>query len=728
MADGMAKEPRVPAGDRKFRPDIEGVRAISSVTVMLYHAGISWMAGGFTGVDVFYVLSGFLVTLGLLREAENRGNINFFDFMGRRFRRLLPVSALVIIVTVLATYYWMGPTFGNTTAKDAIWTSGFMANWRFINVGTDYLGAQGAASPLQHYWTLAVEGQFYIAWPLIMLVLAFIARKLTNLSVRTITGIVLVVMFVVSYWWSITSTESEATIAYFSTFTRAWEIAAGCLLAVFLPRILYIPRAIGTWLMIGGIALIIASCFIIQADTPFPGWIAILPVGGASAVIMGGSVAANSWIDRFLAIKPLQLLGKYSYGMYLWHWPMLQIGPSAIGRDLTLPEKLFVLVLATGLAAITYHLIENPMRNLNVLKKNPPQWSWAFGALLIALPIALSVQQIQANEEAAPITITEAAQSEYPNETEVLAEVQASVDVDEWPEQAPRIDNPAYSDECDVSRAATSSSACVHGDPNGSRTAVIYGDSHAAMWIPAFDLIGKSNDWKIIQLNKPGCVAPDFPTYSNVLGREYTECIEYRAWAIDKIAEISPDLVVITNAYDGSLRSTGSEGTSDGVPEAWEEGLGKTLDAITPHADRVIVLGDQAYPSQAGINCLEANPSDVTKCGDAFDDAVHADHNAMEARVAEEHGAEYVDIVPWMCTDDFCPAVIGDITVHRDRMHINETFAIYLAEVLGNATGMIDGDLTNPSSGNEGIRPNVSLGQKIIRYPEGLFTFYLAGV
>ncbi len=699
MADGMAKTPVAPADNRKFRPDIEGVRAISSVTVMLFHAGISWMAGGFTGVDVFYVLSGFLVTAGLLREAENRGKIDFWDFMGRRFRRLLPVSALIIVLTVLATYYWMGPTTGNTTAKDAVWTSMFLANWRFIAVGTDYLGAQSTASPLQHYWTLAVEGQFYIVWPLIMLVLAFIARKLTTISVRTITGITLVVMFIVSYWWSITTTESAATVAYFSTFTRVWEIAVGCLLAVFLPRILYIPRALGTWLMIGGVALIIASCFIIQGDTPFPGWIAILPVAGAAAVIMGGSVAANSVMDRFLALTPLQMLGRYSYGMYLWHWPMLQIGPSAIGRPFSLPEKLLVLVIATGLAALTYHLIENPMRNISFLKVRPPQWSWAFGILLIAIPMVLGEGTIRANQEPAPITIEDAAQSEYPGEAEVLAEVAAAVNVDEWPEQAPRIDNPAYSKECDVTRAATSSSACVHGDPNGSRTAVIYGDSHAAMWIPAFDLIGKANDWKVIQLNKPGCIAPDFPTFSNVLGREYTECIEYRAWAMDKIAEIQPDLVVITSAYDGSLRSTGDEGTSDGVDQAWEEGLGKTIDAISPNAGRVVVLGDQAYPTQAGIQCLEANPSDVKKCGDPFDDAVHAEHNAMEARVAKEHGAEYVDIVPWMCTEDFCPAVIGGITVHRDRMHINETYSVWLSEVLGRATGMIEGELATPVAG-----------------------------
>lgn len=683
----------MPAEERKFRPDIEGVRAISSVTVMLYHAGFAFMAGGFTGVDVFYVLSGFLVTGGLLREAEKRGKINFPDFMGRRFRRLLPVSAIVIILTVLATYHWMGPTAGNSVAEDAVWTSLFMANWRFISVGTDYLGAQSTASPLQHYWTLAIEGQFYIAWPLMMMILAVIARKVVVLSMRTITAAVLVVMFIVSYWWSIVSTPGDATVAYFSTWTRAWEIAVGCLLAVYLPQILRLSSAIGSWLMIAGVALIIASCFIIQGDTPFPGWIAILPVTGAAAVVTGGSVAANSPMDRVLQLPFLQMLGKYSYGMYLWHWPMLQIGPSIFGRPFSATEKVLVLILATITAGITYRLIEDPARNIAWLKQRTPAFSLAFGALLILAPIAVSQNAIRTNREEAPISIEQAALDSYPSESEVLAAVASSVDAEEWPEQAPRITNPAYSEECDVSRAATSSSACVHGDPNGSKVAVVYGDSHAAMWIPAFDLIGKANDWQIVQLNKPGCIAPDFPTYSNVVGGEYTACIEYRAWAIEKIAEIQPDLVIITSAYDGALRSDNGEKTTDGLDEAWETGLGKTIDAISPNAGRVIVLGDQAYPTQAGINCLEANPNDVKSCGDTVDDAVHAEHNAAEARVAEEHGAGYIDIVPWMCTDEFCPAVINGITVHRDRMHINENFAVWLSEVLGNATGMLDGDL-----------------------------------
>lgn len=685
----------LPVQERKFRPDIEGLRGLASVTVMLYHAGFAFMAGGFVGVDVFYVLSGFLVTAGLLREAEKRHSINFADFLGRRFRRLLPVSALVIIVTLLATYHWQGPTAGNNVAKDGIWTSLFMANWRFIAVGTDYLGAQSAASPLQHYWTLAIEGQFYLVWPLILLALVIVARKMTRISLRALTAAVLTTMFVVSYWWSITSTPNETTVAYFSTWTRIWEIAAGCLLAVFLPTIMRIPRVVGSGLMTAGVLLVLASCYFVMGDVPFPGWIAILPVLGASAVIAGGSVAADSPMDRFLQAKPLQLLGKYSYGMYLWHWPMLMLAPSVIGRQLSGSEKLLVLTLAIATAAVTYHLIENPVRNIGVLKSNAPAWSLALGALLIVTPVGVAQSTIRSHQEPPPRSIEQAMLDEYPNEAQVIAEVEASVDVSVWPPQEPRIENPAYSDECDVSRADTRSNACVHGDAEGSKTVVVYGDSHAAMWIPAFDIIGKANGWRVIQLNKPGCIAPDFPTYSNILGREYTECMDYRAWALDKIAEIKPDLVIISSARDGSLRSVNGKGTTDGVDAAWEDGLQKTLANITPHADKVIVLGDQAYPTQEGIACLEANPNDVPTCGDAFEDAVHAEHNTMEARVSQQNGAEYIDTIPWMCTQDFCPAVIDGITVHRDRMHINEAFASWLSEVLGNATGMIDGDLAS---------------------------------
>lgn len=682
--------PQAPPTERRFRPDIEGVRAVASLGVLLSHAGVTTLAGGFTGVDVFYVLSGFLVTGGLLREGQKTDTIDFWDFMGRRARRLLPVATLVLILTVVFTYRYLGYSRGNVIAEDAKWTSLFASNWRFIQTGTDYFGAQSSVSPLQHYWTLAVEMQFYFVWPLIVLLLV---KLLPGISLRLKMAIALVAMFMGSYAWSIYQTETAVTVAYFSTFTRVFEIAAGCLLALAVPCLVGLPGRLAPVLNWGGLALLIFSILYIEPTMPFPGWIAIFPVLAACLVIAGGTIAPDRGAERILNLAPMTALGKYSYGMYLWHWPMLLIAPGVIHRELTVPEKLLVVGLGAIMGIVTYHLVENPLRNVAFLKNRPAYWSLAFGALLVLIPWGISQRYIDAHQEGPAIAMEQAALSDYPSEDEVLAEVANSVDVSDWPDQPPRIENLAYSDECDVTRAATSSSACVHGNPHADRTVVVYGDSHAAMWIPALDIIGKQADWRVIQLNKPGCIAPDFPTYSNVLGREYTECEQYRDWAMGKIEEIQPDVVIVTSARSGSLMAVDGKGTEDGVERAWEEGLGRTVDRITPNAGRVVVLGDMPYPSLPGIDCLSANPNDVERCTDSVEDAVLADHNAVEAKVAEEHGAEYVDITPWFCTDEVCPAVINALTVHRDRMHVSENYAVWLSEVLGNATGLLDSPL-----------------------------------
>lgn len=682
--------PEAPPSERRFRPDIEGVRAVASLGVLLSHAGVTALAGGFTGVDVFYVLSGFLVTGGLLREGQKKGTIDFWNFMGRRARRLLPLATLVLVLTVIFTYRFLGYSRGNVVAEDAKWTALFASNWRFIQTGTDYFGAQSSVSPLQHYWTLAVEMQFYFVWPLIVLLLV---KLLPGISLRLKLAIALVAMFIGSYAWSIYQTETAVTVAYFSTFTRVFEIAAGCLLALAVPYLAGLPAHLSPVLNWAGLALLIFSILYIEPTMPFPGWIAILPVLGACLVIAGGTIAAERGAERILNLPVMVALGKYAYGMYLWHWPMLLIAPGVIHRELTGPEKLLVVGLGAIMGIVTYHLVENPLRNVAVLKTRPAYWSLAFGALLVLIPWGISQRYIAAHQEGPAIGVEQAALSDYPNEEQVIAAVAAAVDVSDWPDQPPRIENLAYSDECDVTRAATSSSACVHGNPDADRTVVVYGDSHAAMWIPTLDIIGKQADWRVVQLNKPGCIAPDFPTYSNVLGRDYTECIEYRDWAMGKIEELQPDVVIVTSARSGSLIAVDGKGTEDGVEQAWEEGLGRTLDRITPNAGRVVVLGDMPYPSQPGIDCLSANPNDVGRCTDSVEDAVLADHNAVEARVAKVHGAEYVDITPWFCTDEACPAVINDLTVHRDRMHVSENYAVWLSEVLGQATGLLDGPL-----------------------------------
>jgi hypothetical protein len=229
----------------------------------------------------------------------------------------------------------------------------------------------------------------------------------------------------------------------------------------------------------------------------------------------------------------------------------------------------------------------------------------------------------------------------------------------------------------------------VHGDPNASRKLVVFGDSHAAMWIPTLDLIGQQQHWQVIQLTKPGCQVPDFPRFSDTLNREYTECAEYREWALGQLAEIRPDLVIMSSSYKDVARAVDGKKTPEGTAEAWEAGLASVIQRVTPLTGRIVVLGDMPYPAEPGIDCLTAHSSDVPECNTPRDEAVDDEHQAMERRVAGENGAEYVDVIPWFCTDEVCPVVIGGLTTQRDGFHVAENYAVWLSEALGTAIGLL---------------------------------------
>ncbi len=681
--------------DRKFRPDIEGLRAVAVLLVVLEHAGVSLVSGGYIGVDVFFVLSGFLITGLLIREVQSTGRISLAQFYARRARRLLPAATLVLLATVWASFHWLGAARGNRVAVDAIWATLFASNFRSIEQGTDYLGAQLPPSPLQHYWSLAVEEQFYVVWPLLIMLAALTFR---HIALRLRLGVVLTALIIGSLAWSVYQTADNGTAAYFSPFTRTCELAAGALLAVLVPQLLGRSRRIGVALSWTGLAGIVAIALWYTPETMFPGLAVVLPVGASVALVAGGTIAPGGGAELLLKQLPFQWLGKLSYSLYLWHWPLLVIPAQHAGRELSVLENLGICVVAIGISAATYFLVENPVRSWRALTSRAPQISIGFGVTMVAL--SLSTTTLMAAMNPVPhedvIEIAEADASELPTPNVVIQEVEAATLLSDWPEQPPRLANPAYSDECNVTRADTTSAACVHGDPNATRTIVVYGDSHGAMWIPAFDEIGRRGGWQVVQLTKPGCQVPDYPSYSNTLGREYTECAEFREFAVDKIAEIQPDVVVVTSARKGALLAKDGKSTTDGLEEAWASGLGSVLDRIAPNTDRMIVLGDMAYPAQGGIDCLTAHESDVMACSTPVSDAVYADHNTMEQQVAEDHGAEYVNTIPWFCTDDTCPAVIGGLTTRRDAHHVAENYAHWLSVALGEETGLLSSEEASP--------------------------------
>lgn len=373
-------------GDRTFRPDVQGLRALAIALVVLFHAGVPGITGGFVGVDVFFVVSGFVITGLLLRERGATGRNSVLAFYGRRARRILPAATLVIILSVLATYHWLGFLTGNNTATDGRYASLFVVNFHFISEGTNYLASQLPPSPLQNYWSLSVEEQFYVVYPALFIGVAAVAWRRVSLAKRL--AAVLTCGIVASFAWSIVQTSSNPTAAFFSPFTRAWELALGGLVAVGSSWFRRIPgrvAAAATWL---GLAGILTSAFLYSAATPYPGSAVALPVLSTAALIAAGTAVPGLGVESVLGVRPLQWLGDISYSLYLWHFPLLIIPMEYAGHQLSVKDNLGWVALAVVLAYASYRLLENPLRHARRLRKS---WrlSIGMGLLLIAISVAL---------------------------------------------------------------------------------------------------------------------------------------------------------------------------------------------------------------------------------------------------------------------------------------------------------------------------------------------------
>jgi peptidoglycan/LPS O-acetylase OafA/YrhL len=393
-------EAGTPPGDRKFRPDVQGMRAIAIFLALVYHAGIPGFSGGYVGIEVFFVISGFVITGLLLRERDSTGRTSLRSFYGRRVRRIMPAATLVIIVTVIASYILLGSLIGNQTANDGRWASVFLINVHLAANGTNYLSAQLPPSLLENYWSLAVEEQFYIVYPTLFLLVAWWAR---NGSFRTRLTIVLVAVIIASYAFSITDTLGDAQGAYFSLLTRAWELALGALIAVHGRHFQRIPQAWAAFASWVGLAVIMVAAVTLTGSSRYPGALVAIPTLGAGLVVAAGAAQPRWGVERLLRRRSFQFLAAISFPLYLWHWPILEIAAQRRGTSLPVWGNILLLLLAGVLATLTYNFFENPIRHNRSLAAR--RWaSLSLGGCLIASTLIFTTVAIHLHQQEALAT------------------------------------------------------------------------------------------------------------------------------------------------------------------------------------------------------------------------------------------------------------------------------------------------------------------------------------
>ncbi len=673
-------------GDRSFRPDVQGLRAVAVLLVVLYHANVPDLTGGFVGVDVFFVISGFVITGLLLRERHSTGRTSLFSFYARRCRRILPAATLAVVVTVIAAYVLLGVVAGSSTADDGRWAAAFLANVHFERVGTNYLLSQRLPSPLQNYWSLSVEEQFYLVYPTIFLV---VARLRGGLSLRACLATTLSVIIVLSYWLSVVQTASHPAAAYFSPFTRAWELALGALVAVGTGWLKEIPSPVAALLTWAGLVAIIASAVAFNTQTAYPGSLVAVPVVGAALIIAGGTAMPRWGAEAVLGLPPCGWMGKLSYSLYLWHWPILIIAAEYSGKStLSLGANLLLLVLALAVSIVSYRVVENPIRHWRL----PSRRSVGIGLALAlgtvgALSLVIGVDTATATTggviPAADARVVAAQVAAAPQ----ITTVSKSIAKAEY--GAAYVTGESFlHPRCVADFEQTRVPICTLGDPSGTGLMVVYGDSHALMWTPAFDAFARSKHWRLVVFGKLGCPAALVtvlqPAGVGLPSGPDTQCNQWHAWATRWINRHRPNLLVVSQADYYRLPLANVTPTKSFSASQWQSAMEGLFRSLTVPTRTTVLLGSTPILAQAGPVCLAAHPDDVQACSSPARDAVPRLDQADRQAALRSH-VGYVDTTPWFCTTT-CTPIIGPYEVYDSTgTHISGVWAKYLQNVLAEA-------------------------------------------
>ncbi|MBF6605092.1 MAG: acyltransferase [Chloroflexi bacterium] len=736
----------------RFRPDLEGLRAVAVLLVLLFHAGVPGFGGGYIGVDVFFVLSGFLITGLVARELERTGTVSLAAFYARRARRLLPAAALVIVVTVAAAAIFLPPLRVPDIAADGTAAALYVSNLRFAFQATDYLQSELAPSPLLHYWSLGVEEQFYLLWPaLLLLTVRWSGRRsggqaarlpgvqagsrssAGTLSVARLAAVITGVG-IASLALSIVLTGVAEPWAFYSLPARAWELALGGLLALAAFRSLELPAALATALTAIGVVLIVIAGMIFDTTTAFPGTAALLPTAGAALVIAGGFTRSLGVAGRVLSTAPLRWLGRISYSLYLWHWPILVIPAAALETTLPLPVRILLALVAIPIAALSQRFVEEPIRRGRFVGLRPGR-SLAIAGVATVLVASLTIgignaalsspafastgggpgASLPADlgtilGSSAPTTGSASSGSASSGSTPTAptpgaapSATAANGPTDSPPATPTRPPTAAgrvpanlrpslaaargslpvtYADGCHLDFAATRPGPCAFGLTTSTKTMILFGDSHAAQWFPALERLAIQDGWRLVSLTKSACPTADVNVWNSALGRTYTECGTWRTNVLARIAAERPRLIVASDSLYTLAIAGSPVPVADRMP-LWNAALARTLGRLAKLAPHVLLIGDTPRSGVDPPVCLSAHLTDALACATLTATALDPVYLAAEGAAAASAGVSFLDPGRLVCPSEPCPAIVGNVLIYRDYQHLTAVFSTAVAPYLG---------------------------------------------
>jgi peptidoglycan/LPS O-acetylase OafA/YrhL len=704
--------PGSPSSDQlvtRPRGDIQGLRAVAVLLVALDHAGVPFLKGGYVGVDAFFVLSGYLITGVLVRSARgNRRKMHFLSqFYGRRARRILPAAALTLAVTDIAATHLLNLQRAHEVLVDSISATFFVANIHFAEVGTNYFAMSRPPSPLQNFWSLSVEEQFYLVWPLLVAIAIHGIRlhghrnddrRVPMTALRGLLAAAAVIT-VASFWFAVYDTHHLPASAYFSTLARAWELGLGAVLALSALRVARLPPMVLTALGWAGLAAIVTAATRYTPSTHFPGAAALLPTLGAAALIASGIRGGKGRFapSRVLSLRPVRYVGDRSYAFYLWHWPVLILAEEHMGRSLSVSTNLALLFGAFALSVVTYRYFENPIRHSDKLRSSTALvlWPAAIATVLFCCSISWADYQngINAAITVGPVeTLTASDNASAANASAIAADFRTLspsalvASVSAVLRSAPIPSNLTPSalsdtsnvyhvpDGCISKPGSTSATICSLGDTASNKALVVFGDSHGQMWLPAIERYAEQNGYVVRPILKYSCNPFRWAGPEKV-----SECAAWYKWGVRQARALHPSILILGAHYDIAPREGEVEITSiNSVANIAAFGR-----AVRSAAQKIVVLGDPPGQEKEPVDCLLASNATMKTCSSTLSTA-QGEATASVEKAAHVFG-RFLNTTPWLCYHAVCPMVIGHILAYVDPDHINTTYAEAIAPLFSAA-------------------------------------------